>query len=55
MQCLLTVPNEHSLWLILKSHELLDGFQGKVFRDRLREKSCQARDQLVDVLMAGWW
>ena len=32
-----------------------DGFQGKVFKDRVREGGCAVLDQLVDILLIGWW
>ena len=37
---------------MLKRPELLEGFQGKVFKDRVREGGC---DQLADILPIGWW
>ena len=41
--------------LMLKKPELCDGFQGKVFKDRVRERCCGVCDQLVDILLTGWW
>ena len=35
--------------------QLLDGFQGKVFKDRVREGDCGVHDQLVDSLPIGGW
>ena len=34
--------------------ELPEGFQGQVFKDRVREGGCGVRDQLVDILQIGW-
>ena len=41
--------------LVLKSPELPEGFQGKVYKDRVREPGCGVCDQLVDLLLIGWW
>ena len=42
--------------LVLKRPELSEVFQGKVFKDVVREGvACTVRDQLVDVLLIGWW
>ena len=40
---------------MLKSPELPEGFQGKVYKDRVREPGCGVCDQLVDLLLIGWW
>ena len=40
---------------MLKKLELPEGFQGKVFKDRVREGGCGVCDQLVDILLIGWW
>ena len=40
--------------LVLIRPELPEGFQGKVFKDRVREGGCVVCDQLVDLLI-GWW
>ena len=41
--------------LVLKRPELSEGFQGKVFKDRVREGGRKRCDQLVDILLIGWW
>ena len=41
--------------LVLKRPWTPNGFQGKVFKDRVREGSCEVYDQLVDSLLTGWW
>ena len=41
--------------LVLKRPELSEVFQGKVFKDRVREGGCKGCDQLVDILLIGWW
>lgn len=33
---------------------LPDGFQGKVFTDRMRQGEGGVHDQLVDILRVGW-
>ena len=40
---------------MLKRPKLPDGFQGKGFKDRVREWGCGLCDQLVDTLLIGWW
>ena len=40
---------------MLKRPELPDGFQGKVFKDKLREGSCGVHAQLMEILLPGWW
>ena len=40
---------------MLKRPELSDGLQGKVFQDRVREGDCGVHDQLMDLLLIGWW
>ena len=41
--------------LVLKRSALSKGFQGKVYKDRVREGVCEVCDQLVDILLIGWW
>ena len=41
--------------LVLTKSEHLEGFQGKVFKSRVREVSCGVCDQLMDILLAEWW
>ena len=48
-------PSKESRQLMLKRLKLPNGFQGKVFKDRVREGSCGVHDQLVDILLIGWW
>ena len=40
---------------MLKRPELPDGFQGRVFEDRVREGGCGVPEQLVDILLVGGW
>ena len=40
---------------MLKGLELPEGFQGKLYKDRVRERSCGVCDQLMDILLIGWW
>ena len=40
---------------MLKRPKLPDGFQGKVFKDRVRERRRGLCDHLVDILLIGWW
>ena len=48
-------PSKESRQLVLKRPELPEGFQGKVFKNRMREGCCGVCDQLVDILLIGWW
>ena len=41
--------------LAIKRPEPPEGFQGKVFKDRVREGGCGECGQLVDLLLIGWW
>ena len=38
-----------------KRPELPDGFQARVFKDSVRGDSRRICDQLVDILLIGWW
>ena len=49
-----SAPCKESRQLLLKIAELLDDFQGKVFKDRVRERGWEVLDQLVDILLIGW-
>ena len=40
---------------MLKRPQLLEGFQGKGFKDRVREVGDGVHDQLVNILLIGWW
>ena len=40
---------------MLKSPQLPKGFQANVFKDRVREGVCGVCDQLMDILLIGWW
>ena len=40
---------------MLKRPKLHEGFQGKVFKDREKEGGCGVSDQLVGILLIGWW
>ena len=41
--------------LVLKRCGLAKVFQGKVYKDRMREGGCEVCDQFVDILLIGWW
>ena len=41
--------------LVLKIPKLPEGFQGKGFKDRMREGRRGVCDQLLDILLIGWW
>ena len=46
--------NKESRQVVLKRPELPGGFQGNVFKDGEGE-GCRMCDQLMDVLLTGWW
>ena len=50
-----SAPCKESRQLLLKTPELLDDFQGKVLKDRVRERGWEVLDQLVDILIGWWW
>ena len=39
---------------MLKGPKLLEGLQGKVFKDRMREGGYGVCDQVTDILLIGW-
>lgn len=39
----------------LKDSKLPSGFQGKVFKDRVRERGCRECNQLMDIVLIAWW
>ena len=41
--------------LVLKRPKFPEGFQGKVFKDRVREGGLGVCDPLMDILLIGWW
>ena len=41
--------------LVLKRCGLAKGFQGKAYKDGMREGGCEVCDQLVDILLTDWW
>ena len=47
------MPSKDSRQLVLKRPELTEGFQGKVFKDRVRKRDCGVYDQLMDILLIG--
>ena len=49
------MPNREFRKLVLKRLQLLDGFQGNIYKDRMREGVCGMCGQLVDILLIGWW
>ena len=52
---LLQAPNKESRQLMLKRPKLPKGFQGEVFKDKVRAGGCGVCDQLVGVFLIGWW
>ena len=52
---LLRVLSEECKYPLFKRLGLLEVFQGKVFKDRVREGHCGVCDQLVNILLVGWW
>lgn len=40
--------------LVLKSPDLPDGFQRKIFKGRVREGGCRGPHQLIDIFLIGW-
>ena len=50
----LQAPSKESRQLVLKRPEFPEGFQGKVCKDSEGE-GCGVGDQLVDILLIGWW
>ena len=52
---LLQWPSKKSRQLVLKRLKLPEGSQGKVFKDRVKEEDCGVCDQLVDIVLIGWW
>ena len=55
MQRSLQAPSKESRQLVLKRPELPNGFQGQVFKDKVREVGGAVCDQLVDILLIGGW
>ena len=49
------MPNREFRKLLLKRLQLLDGFQGYIYKDRMREGVCGMCGQLVNILLIGWW
>ena len=39
---------------MFKRPELPEGFQGKVYKDKVREGICRVCDQLIEILLVGW-
>ena len=52
---LLQGPSKESRQLVFQRPELLNGFQGKDFKVRVRKGGCRMHDQLVDILLIGGW
>lgn len=48
-------PSKQHRQLTLKRPKLPDGFQGSVFKGKVKERACRVPDQLTDVLLTGWW
>ena len=51
VQQLLSAPSKESRQLVPRPPT---GFQ-KVLKDRVSEGGCGVQDQLVDILLIGWW
>ena len=50
---LLQGPYKENRWFMLKRPELPDGFQGSIFKDKVREGSRRFFDQLVHSSLIG--
>ena len=48
-------PSKEKGQLMLKRPELPYGFQGRVFKGNIRGEGCRMPDQLLDILLIGWW
>ena len=46
---------EESRQLALQRPELPNSFQGQVIKGRMRGAGCEVCDQLMDILLVGWW
>ena len=44
-------PSKGNGWLMLKKHQLLDGFQGEVFIGKIWGEGCK----VCDFPLTGWW
>lgn len=53
MQHLLQVPNKESGKLMLKKPKFAIGFQGRVFKGKVREESHRMCDELVHSYLMG--
>ena len=40
---------------MLKRPALPKCFQGEVFKDRVGDRGCGVCDQLMEILLIGWW
>ena len=38
----------------VKRPKLPEGFQGKVYKDKVREGICRVCDQPIEILLVGW-
>ena len=53
---LLQEPSKESRQLVLKRPQIPSGFQGKVFKNTVKEGVCGCVDKLMDILVMGcWW
>ena len=48
-------PSEESKQLVFIRPKLPEAFQGKVFKDRVREGGYGVCDQLMDIILICWW
>ena len=48
-------PSKESRQLVLKRPQLPEGFQRKVFKNRVREGVFGVCYQHMDILLIGWW
>ena len=48
-------PSRVSGQLVFKRPKVPHGFQGRVFKDRVREGDFGVPDQLMAILLIGWW
>ena len=48
-------PSKENGWLVLNRPTFLNGFQVRVFKDDVKREVWRMGDQLMDLLLIGWW
>ena len=49
------LPRKENKQFMFKRPKLPNSFQGRVFKGNVRDKDCRVPDQLVNILLIGWW